>query len=146
MLDHSQSLEYRPTFLWFLSLSFLDRTIRSVVEQHLFSVNPVGSRSSEERQLTPCPPPASVTPTARQRRRHQREKREEELTQRDRNRWDEISVVMFLEVDGTGMKRLTLCSLLKNYAGLVKCSKVKQCLKYKQELWTFLQDISVTLM
>lgn len=146
MLDHSQSLEYRPTFLWFLPLSFLDRTIRSVVEQRLFSVSPVGSRSPEERQLTPCPPPPSVTPTARQRRRHQREKREEELTQRDRNRWDEISVVMFLEVDGTGMKRLTLCSLLKNYTGIVKCSKVKQCLKYKQELWTFLQDIPVTLM
>lgn len=83
-------------------------------------MSPVENSSPEERLLTPCPPPPSVTPTARQRRRHQREKREEELIQRDRSRWDRVIVVMLLEVDGTGMKRLTLCSLLRNNVGIVK--------------------------
>lgn len=87
-------------------------------------MNPVENSSPEERLLTPCPPLPSVTPTARQRRRHQREKKEEELIQRDRSRWDRIIVVMLLEVDGTGMKRLTLCSLLRNNMGIVKRNSV----------------------
>uniref|UniRef100_A0A669E4C2 Family with sequence similarity 13 member A n=1 Tax=Oreochromis niloticus TaxID=8128 RepID=A0A669E4C2_ORENI len=50
---------------------FLDRTIRSAVEQHLFDVNPLEDQHSDTHESTPCP--SRVTPTARQRRRHQRE-------------------------------------------------------------------------
>uniref|UniRef100_A0A8D2ZXS9 Family with sequence similarity 13 member A n=1 Tax=Scophthalmus maximus TaxID=52904 RepID=A0A8D2ZXS9_SCOMX len=67
-------------------MSFLDRTIRSAVEQHLFEVNPLQDQSSEECELTPRPPSPKVTPTARQRRRRQREQRQEESPrQRERN-------------------------------------------------------------
>uniref|UniRef100_A0A671W0D2 Family with sequence similarity 13 member A n=1 Tax=Sparus aurata TaxID=8175 RepID=A0A671W0D2_SPAAU len=58
-----------------LSLSFLDRTIRSAVEQHLFDV---------DGQSSP-PTSPSVTPTARQRRRHQREQQEEGPRNKERN-------------------------------------------------------------
>ncbi|TKS68343.1 Protein FAM13A [Collichthys lucidus] len=68
--------------------NYLDRTIRSAVEQHIF--DPLGDQSStsEDSQLTPCPPSPSVTPTARQRRRHQREQQEEDQRHRERNRAD----------------------------------------------------------
>ncbi|TKS68357.1 Protein FAM13A [Collichthys lucidus] len=70
--------------------NYLDRTIRSAVEQHLF--DPLGDQSStsEDSQLTPCPPSPSVTPTARQRRRHQREQQEEDQRHRERNRASSI--------------------------------------------------------
>ncbi|XP_068614222.1 protein FAM13A-like [Brachionichthys hirsutus] len=64
--------------------NFLDRTIRSVVEQHLFDVNPLGDQSSEDCQLTS----ASATPSARQRRRQQREQQEEAARIRERYRAD----------------------------------------------------------
>lgn len=83
--------------------------------------------SPGERLLTPCPPPLSVTPTARQRRRHQREKREEELTQGDRNRCDEIGVVVLLEVDGASMFG-TVFFVEKLYGR----SKAKQSVHYEQ--------------
>uniref|UniRef100_A0A8D3CKP2 Family with sequence similarity 13 member A n=1 Tax=Scophthalmus maximus TaxID=52904 RepID=A0A8D3CKP2_SCOMX len=71
---------------------FLDRTIRSAVEQHLFEVNPLQDQSSEECELTPRPPSPKVTPTARQRRRRQREQRQEESPrQRERNRYNSSS-------------------------------------------------------
>nr|XP_046272138.1 LOW QUALITY PROTEIN: protein FAM13A [Scatophagus argus] len=66
--------------------NFLDKTIRSVVEQHLFDVNSSGDQSSEDSQLTPRPPSPNVTPTARQRRRLQREQQGEGLRHRERNR------------------------------------------------------------
>ncbi|XP_049422668.1 protein FAM13A isoform X1 [Epinephelus fuscoguttatus] len=67
-------------------VNFLDRTIRSTVEQHLFDGNSVGDQSSEDSELTPGPQSPRVTPTARQRRRHQREQQEEGLRQKERNR------------------------------------------------------------
>uniref|UniRef100_A0A667YNJ1 Family with sequence similarity 13 member A n=1 Tax=Myripristis murdjan TaxID=586833 RepID=A0A667YNJ1_9TELE len=60
---------------------FLNRTIRTTVEQHLFEVNPLGDLSSDDCELTPYP--TSPRPTARQRRRHQREQ-EEGLRHRER--------------------------------------------------------------
>ncbi|KAM9363719.1 protein FAM13A [Symphorus nematophorus] len=81
MSNHLSPVHCRPDVV-----NFLDRTIRSAVEQHLFDVNPSGNQSSEDCQSTPCPPSPSVTPTARQRRRHQRAKQEEELRHKERNR------------------------------------------------------------
>lgn len=97
------------SFPFVICVSFLDRTIRSAVEQHLFDVNPSGHQSSEDCQLTPCPPSPSVTPTARQRRRQQREQQEEGLRHKDRNRYNEFNIVMMLVVDGTSMKLVTFC-------------------------------------
>uniref|UniRef100_A0A8D0CSV0 Family with sequence similarity 13 member A n=1 Tax=Sander lucioperca TaxID=283035 RepID=A0A8D0CSV0_SANLU len=71
-------------------LFFLDRTISSAVEQHLFDVNPVGDQSSEDSALTPWPSSPRATPTARQRRRHQREQQEEGLRHKERNRYNEF--------------------------------------------------------
>ncbi|XP_028449892.1 protein FAM13A isoform X5 [Perca flavescens] len=67
-------------------VDFLDRTIHSAVEQHLFDVNPVGDQSSEDSELIPWPSSPMATPTARQRRRHQREQQEEGLRHKERNR------------------------------------------------------------
>ncbi|KAF7667583.1 hypothetical protein LDENG_00055500 [Lucifuga dentata] len=64
--------------------NFLERTIRSAVEQHLFKLNPSEEQSSEDSELTSCPPSPGVTLTARQRRRHQREQQEEGLRLRER--------------------------------------------------------------
>ncbi|XP_073319575.1 protein FAM13A [Pagrus major] len=72
MSNHLSPVHCRPDVI----KSFLDRTIRSAVEQHLFDV---------EDQISP-PPSPSVTPTARQRRRHQREQQEEGLRHKERNR------------------------------------------------------------
>ncbi|XP_062282095.1 protein FAM13A [Scomber scombrus] len=81
MSNHLFPVHCRPDVV----KSFLDRTIRSTVEQHLFDVNPLGEESSEDSELTSSP---RVTPTARQRRRHQREQhlQEEGLRHRERNR------------------------------------------------------------
>ncbi|KAF0037286.1 hypothetical protein F2P81_010160 [Scophthalmus maximus] len=82
MSNHLSPVHCRPDVV-----NFLDRTIRSAVEQHLFEVNPLQDQSSEECELTPRPPSPKVTPTARQRRRRQREQRQEESPrQRERNR------------------------------------------------------------
>ncbi|XP_034755521.1 protein FAM13A isoform X6 [Etheostoma cragini] len=67
-------------------VDFLDRTIRSAVEQHLFDVNPIRDQSSEDSELTPRPSSPGATPTARQRRRHQREQQKERLRHKERNR------------------------------------------------------------
>uniref|UniRef100_A0A3B4FYU3 Uncharacterized protein n=1 Tax=Pundamilia nyererei TaxID=303518 RepID=A0A3B4FYU3_9CICH len=66
---------------------FLDRTIRSAVEQHLFDVNPLEDQHSDAHESTPCP--SRVTLTARQRRRHQREQQhqEEGRKHREKNRY-----------------------------------------------------------
>ncbi|XP_076003800.1 protein FAM13A isoform X2 [Genypterus blacodes] len=76
MSNHLSPVRCRPDVE-----NFLERTIRSAVEQHLFSVNPSGDQSSEECEVTPCP-----TSTARQRRRHQREQHEEGLRIGERSR------------------------------------------------------------
>ncbi|XP_031415165.1 protein FAM13A isoform X2 [Clupea harengus] len=60
---------------------FLERTIRSAVEQHLFDVHMHGAQSSDDPDTTS--PLASPVSTARQRRRQQREL-DEAQTQRDR--------------------------------------------------------------
>uniref|UniRef100_A0A8D2ZXC9 Family with sequence similarity 13 member A n=1 Tax=Scophthalmus maximus TaxID=52904 RepID=A0A8D2ZXC9_SCOMX len=85
--SHPSHLGVSPSGSMEALSSFLDRTIRSAVEQHLFEVNPLQDQSSEECELTPRPPSPKVTPTARQRRRRQREQRQEESPrQRERNR------------------------------------------------------------
>ncbi|XP_051240412.1 protein FAM13A isoform X2 [Dicentrarchus labrax] len=78
MSNHLSPVHCRPDVV-----NFLDRTIRSTVEQHLFDVNPLGGQSAEDCQLTLSP---SVTPTARQRRRHLREQQEDELRHKERSR------------------------------------------------------------
>ncbi|XP_027138876.1 protein FAM13A isoform X1 [Larimichthys crocea] len=85
MSNHLSPVHCRPDVA-----NYLDRTIRSAVEQHLF--DPLGDQSStsEDSHLTPCPPSPSVTPTARQRRRHQREQQEEGQRHRERNRASSI--------------------------------------------------------
>ncbi|XP_074485483.1 protein FAM13A isoform X3 [Sebastes fasciatus] len=67
-------------------VNYLDRTIRSAVEQHLFDLNAVQDQSSADCELTPHPPSTRATQTARQRRRHQREQHEEGLRHKERNR------------------------------------------------------------
>ncbi|XP_068582777.1 protein FAM13A isoform X3 [Cebidichthys violaceus] len=81
MSNHLSPVHFRPDVG-----NFLDRTIRSAVEQHLFDGNPLGDESSEDCELTPRPPSAKATPSARQRRRHQREQQEEALRHKERNR------------------------------------------------------------
>ncbi|XP_056264198.1 protein FAM13A isoform X3 [Pseudoliparis swirei] len=85
--NHRSPVHFRPDVgNCFSSFSFLDRTIRSSVEQHLFDGNPVGDESSEdcERLLRPRSPRAT-TPSARQRRRRQREQQEEGQRHKERN-------------------------------------------------------------
>ncbi|XP_034544588.1 protein FAM13A isoform X2 [Notolabrus celidotus] len=82
MSYHLSPVHCRPD-----AVNFLNRTIRSTVEQHLFSVNSLWDQSSEDCELTSCPPSLRLTPiTARQRRRHQREQQEEGLRHKDKNR------------------------------------------------------------
>ncbi|XP_040001193.1 protein FAM13A isoform X2 [Xiphias gladius] len=82
MSNHLSPVHCRPDVV-----NYLDRTIRSAVEQHLFDVNPLEDQSSGDCELTHCLPSPTVTPTARQRRRHQREQQQEEgLKHRERNR------------------------------------------------------------
>ncbi|XP_040892101.1 protein FAM13A isoform X4 [Toxotes jaculatrix] len=81
MSNHLSPVHCRPDVV-----NFLDRTIRSTVEQHVFDVNPLRDQSSGDCESTLCPPSPKVTPTARQRRRHQREQQEEGLRHRERNR------------------------------------------------------------
>lgn len=87
LLTLSLKLEVVFFFVVFF-ISFLDRTISSVVEQHLFNVNSPADQSSEDCQLTPCPLSPSVTTTARQRRRQQREQQEEGLRHKERHRYN----------------------------------------------------------
>ncbi|XP_047221311.1 protein FAM13A isoform X3 [Girardinichthys multiradiatus] len=63
---------------------FLDQTISSAVEQHLFDINPSAEQHSETCGLTPRHSSPKGTPTARQRRRQQREQQGEGLRQRNR--------------------------------------------------------------
>ncbi|KAM4603968.1 protein FAM13A [Polymixia lowei] len=81
MSNHLSPIHCRPEVA-----NFLDRTIRSAVERHLFEASPSADSSSEARESTPRPPPPVVTPTARQRRRHQREQQEEGLRHRESTR------------------------------------------------------------
>ncbi|XP_056891226.1 protein FAM13A isoform X4 [Takifugu flavidus] len=66
-------------------VKFLNGTISSVVEQHLFSVNPTRGQCSGDCQLTPRPPTPGVSTSARQRRRQRREQQEELLRRRERS-------------------------------------------------------------
>ncbi|XP_039469285.1 protein FAM13A isoform X1 [Oreochromis aureus] len=79
MSNHLSPVHCRPDVV-----NFLDRTIRSAVEQHLFDVNPLEDQHSDTHESTPCP--SRVTPTARQRRRHQREQQHQEEGQKHREK------------------------------------------------------------
>ncbi|XP_075947489.1 protein FAM13A [Anarhichas minor] len=81
MSNHLSPVHFRPDVG-----NFLDRTIRSAVEHHLFDGNPLGDQSSKDCELTPRPPSPRPTPSARQRRRHQREQQEEALRDKERSR------------------------------------------------------------
>lgn len=89
-------------FFFFNCVSFLNRTISSVVEQHLFSVNPTRGQSSGDCHLTPWPPASGVRTSARQRRRQRREQQEELLRCKERNRYNERSTTFL--VDATSMQ------------------------------------------
>ncbi|XP_060913623.1 protein FAM13A isoform X1 [Labrus mixtus] len=67
-------------------VNFLERTIQSAVEEHLFGVNSLTDQHLGNCELTSSPLSPRLTPTARQRRRHQREQQEEGLGHKDRNR------------------------------------------------------------
>ncbi|XP_013863243.1 protein FAM13A [Austrofundulus limnaeus] len=77
MSNHLSPVHCRPDVV-----NFLDQTISSAVEQHLFEVNPLVDQLSEASKLTTGP--SRVTLTVRQRRRHQREQQEEGLRPRNR--------------------------------------------------------------
>ncbi|XP_017262040.1 protein FAM13A isoform X3 [Kryptolebias marmoratus] len=79
MSNHLSPVRCRPDVV-----NFLDQTISSAVEQHLFDVIPSADQRSETCELTTCPSSPRVTLTARQRRRHQREQWEEGLSPRNR--------------------------------------------------------------
>ncbi|XP_005932406.1 protein FAM13A isoform X3 [Haplochromis burtoni] len=79
MSNHLSPVHCRPGVV-----NFLDRTIRSAVEQHLFDVNPLEDQHSDAHESTPCP--SRVTLTARQRRRHQREQQHQEEGQKHREK------------------------------------------------------------
>ncbi|XP_041838709.1 protein FAM13A isoform X2 [Melanotaenia boesemani] len=81
MSNHLSPVRCRPDVV-----NFLDQTIHSAVEQHLFDVNPFADQHSENCELTTCPSGLKVTPTARQRRRQQREQQVEGLRHTERNR------------------------------------------------------------
>ncbi|XP_055364006.1 protein FAM13A [Betta splendens] len=72
MSSHLSPVHCRPDVL-----TFLDRTVRSTVEQHLFDGNPIEDQRSGDCGSVPCLPSPRATVTARQRRRHQREQQEQ---------------------------------------------------------------------
>uniref|UniRef100_A0A7N8XIR5 Family with sequence similarity 13 member A n=1 Tax=Mastacembelus armatus TaxID=205130 RepID=A0A7N8XIR5_9TELE len=98
---------------------FLDRTIRSAVEQHLFNVNPLRDQSSPDCELTPCPQPSKLTSTARQRRRHQREQSEDGLKQRDSKRY-RASHIVTKSVADAFLVRLHLKTVVTLWLSLFK--------------------------
>ncbi|XP_043969342.1 protein FAM13A isoform X6 [Gambusia affinis] len=77
MSNHLSPVHCRPDVV----KSFLDQTIRSAVEQHLFDG---ADQQSVTCDLTSRPASLTGTPTARQRRRQQREQQAEGLRQRNR--------------------------------------------------------------
>uniref|UniRef100_A0A3B3XBN5 Rho-GAP domain-containing protein n=1 Tax=Poecilia mexicana TaxID=48701 RepID=A0A3B3XBN5_9TELE len=77
MSNHLSPVRCRPDVV----KSFLDQTIRSAVEQHLFDI---ADQHSVTCDLTSRPSSLTGTPTARQRRRQQREQQAEGLRQRNR--------------------------------------------------------------
>ncbi|XP_054875815.1 protein FAM13A isoform X5 [Poeciliopsis prolifica] len=77
MSNHLSPVRCRPDVV----KSFLDQTIRSAVEQHLFDG---ADQHSVICDLTSRPSSLTGTPTARQRRRQQREQQAEGLRQRNR--------------------------------------------------------------
>lgn len=109
-----------PSSVFISSYSFLDRTIRSAVEQHLFDINPSGDQSSEDSESTPRPPSPKVTATARQRRRQQREQHDDSLRHRDRNRYCHDAGCWWYQHESSGALSLiaTLKSLMVLFSSL----------------------------
>ncbi|KAF3687783.1 Protein FAM13A [Channa argus] len=68
------------------AVNFLDRTIRSTVEQHLLGVNLSEDQSSQDSELTSCVLSPKAPSSARQRRRYQRERQEEGMRHQERRR------------------------------------------------------------
>ncbi|XP_029949146.1 protein FAM13A isoform X2 [Salarias fasciatus] len=82
MSNHLSPVHCRPQVV-----NFLDKTIRSTVEQHLFDINlPEDPTTAGNCVLNSRPSSPRVAPTARQRRRQQREQQEEYTRQPDRKR------------------------------------------------------------
>ncbi|KAM9314850.1 LOW QUALITY PROTEIN: protein FAM13A [Pholidichthys leucotaenia] len=81
MSNHLSPVHCQPDVV-----NFLDRTIRSAVEQHLFDQNHLEDQHTESSESTTCPSGPKVTQSARQRRRYHREQQEEGLKLRERNR------------------------------------------------------------
>ena len=101
------SLDPHPPPCSLLTPSFLDRTIRAAVQQHLFEINPLdrsgvtgpglpdtglpepgwhGPNLTFDQESTTCFSPPPLTSSARQRRRQKREQREEEEGEREPER------------------------------------------------------------
>ncbi|KAK2817171.1 hypothetical protein Q5P01_025362 [Channa striata] len=81
MSNHLSPVHCRPDVV-----NFLDRTIRSTVEQHLFDVHLLEDQSSEDTELISRLASPKATASARQRRRHQRERQEEGIRHQERRR------------------------------------------------------------
>uniref|UniRef100_H2LSU9 Family with sequence similarity 13 member A n=1 Tax=Oryzias latipes TaxID=8090 RepID=H2LSU9_ORYLA len=79
MSNHLHPVRCKPD-----TTNFLDQTIRSAVEQHVFSANTIADQPQESCESTTCPSSPRVKPTARQRRRRQREQQEEGLQEKNR--------------------------------------------------------------
>ncbi|KAF6718724.1 Protein FAM13A [Oryzias melastigma] len=81
MSNHLHPVRCKPD-----TTNFLDQTIRSAVEQHVFGANTIADQPQESCDFTTCPSSPRVKPTARQRRRRQREQQEEGLGLQEKNR------------------------------------------------------------
>ncbi|XP_067352759.1 protein FAM13A isoform X3 [Channa argus] len=81
MSNHLSPVHCRPD-----AVNFLDRTIRSTVEQHLLGVNLSEDQSSQDSELTSCVLSPKAPSSARQRRRYQRERQEEGMRHQERRR------------------------------------------------------------
>uniref|UniRef100_A0A3P9L9F3 Family with sequence similarity 13 member A n=1 Tax=Oryzias latipes TaxID=8090 RepID=A0A3P9L9F3_ORYLA len=79
MSNHLHPVRCKPD-----TTNFLDQTIRSAVEQHVFSAYTIADQPQESCEFTTCPSSPRVKPTARQRRRRQREQQEEGLREKNR--------------------------------------------------------------
>ncbi|XP_067352762.1 protein FAM13A isoform X6 [Channa argus] len=79
--NHLSPVHCRPD-----AVNFLDRTIRSTVEQHLLGVNLSEDQSSQDSELTSCVLSPKAPSSARQRRRYQRERQEEGMRHQERRR------------------------------------------------------------
>ncbi|XP_055014474.1 protein FAM13A-like [Boleophthalmus pectinirostris] len=69
-------------------VDYLERTIRSTVEQHLFGINPLRDQRSEDCDSNPGPRSPAGAPTARERRRNRRQHDADSPRHRDKSSRD----------------------------------------------------------